>query len=305
MTLVPFKDLMADAARCGYAVGYFESFSLESLLAVADAAEATRSPVILGFSGIYLPHPARRARDRLAPYSAMGLAVCRDLSVPACLLFNESPHSDWVSDAIEQGFGLVMFSDEAHDEDATRSTITQMVARAHARGAAVEAELAGLPGVGGDLDPASAPDLRLTDPDAARHFAEATGIDAIAVNVGQVHLHGRRSVRLDLDRLRALADLPIPLVLHGATSVVPSDLQAAIGIGVRKINVGSRLKQSFLTALQGACRAVPDDANPYEVIGSGLDSDVLLAGRRAMALEVERLMHLFGSAGRAKNWRPA
>jgi fructose/tagatose bisphosphate aldolase len=305
MPLVAFQDLMADAARSGYAVGYFESFSLESLLAVADAAEATRSPVILGFSGIYLPHPARRARDRLAPYAAMGLAVCRDLAVPACLLFNESPHSDWVSEAIDQGFNLVMFSDDSNDEDAKRSTINRLVARAHARGAAVEAELAGLPGVGGDLDPGAAPDLRLSDPHTARRFAAATGIDALAVNVGQMHLHGRRLVRLDLDRLRALANVPVPLVLHGATSIAPADLQAAIGIGIRKINVGSCLKRAFLAALRDACRAVPDEANPYEAIGSGLDGDVLLAGRRAMAIEVERLMRLFGSAGRANNWRPA
>lgn len=304
MPLVAFRDLMADATRSGYAVGYFESFSLESLLAVADAAEAARSPVILGFSGIYLPHPARQVRDRLAPYAAMGLAVCRDLTVPACLLFNESPHADWVAAAIDQGFSLVMFSDDALDDTARLATIARLVALAHARGAAVEAEVAALPGVGGDLDPATE-DLHPTDPDAARRFIAATGIDALAVNVGQMHLHGRRLVRLDLDRLRALATLPVALVLHGATSIAPADLQAAIGIGVRKINVGSRLKQAFLGALREACRAVSEGSNPYEVIGSGIDGDVLLAGRRAMAAEVERLMHLFGSAGRAEGWRPA
>ena len=77
---------MADAARGGYAVGYFESWSLESLLAVADAAEAERSPVILGFSGIYLPHPARQVRDRLAPYAAMASGRLPTISpfLPAC-----------------------------------------------------------------------------------------------------------------------------------------------------------------------------------------------------------------------------
>src|SRR6185436_15629698 len=87
MAIVRFQDLMASAERGSYAVGYFESWNLESLLAVADAAEATRSPVILGFSGIYLPHPDRVAGDRLSTYAAMGLDVCRPLSVPACLLF--------------------------------------------------------------------------------------------------------------------------------------------------------------------------------------------------------------------------
>ena len=127
MPLVAFQDLMADAARHRYAVGYFESFSLESLLAVTDAAAAERSPVILGFSGIYLPHPARRVRDRLAPYAAMGLAVCRDLTVPACLLFNECPHADWVEAAIGLGFSLVMFSDDALDDSGAVAIITRLV----------------------------------------------------------------------------------------------------------------------------------------------------------------------------------
>jgi fructose/tagatose bisphosphate aldolase len=304
MPLVAFQDLMADAARHRYAVGYFESFSLESLLAVTDAAAAERSPVILGFSGIYLPHPARRVRDRLAPYAAMGLAICRDLTVPACLLFNECPHADWVEAAIGLGFSLVMFSDDALDDSGAVAIITRLVELAHARGAAIEAELAPLPGVGGDLDPSKELDTRPTDPESAGSFVAATGVDALAVNIGQMHLHGRRVVRLDLDRLRALATLPVPLVLHGATSIAPSDLQAAIEIGVRKVNVGSRLKQAFLNALREACRSVPENANPYECIGSGLDNDVLVAGRRAMAAEVAQMMRLFGSSGRAEHWRP-
>src|SRR5512147_2594246 len=98
---------MAAAEQGGYAVGYFESWNLESLLAVADAAAATRSPVIVGFSGIYLPHPDRIVREPLAAYAALGRAVCEQLPVPACLLFNESPHLDWVLAAVETGFNLV------------------------------------------------------------------------------------------------------------------------------------------------------------------------------------------------------
>ena len=123
MPLVPFREMMADAARGGYAVGYFESWNLESLLAVADAAEAQRSPVIVGFSGIYLPHPGRRVKDGLAPYAAMALAVCRELSVPACLLFNESPNEDWVGAAIDAGFNLVMFSDDSRGNNETIAII--------------------------------------------------------------------------------------------------------------------------------------------------------------------------------------
>src|SRR5689334_6222820 len=123
---------MMEAARRGnYAVGYFESWNLESLLAVADAAEATRSPVILGFSGIYLPHPDRSVRDPLAAYAAMGSAVTDGLSVPACLLFNESPDREWVAGAIDSGFDLVMFSDDAMPSADRIATIHTFADRAH------------------------------------------------------------------------------------------------------------------------------------------------------------------------------
>jgi fructose/tagatose bisphosphate aldolase len=300
MARASFAELMAAAERGGYAVGYFESWNFESLLAVADAAEAMRSPVILGFSGIYLPHSARVVRDPLAAYAAMAAAVADALTVPACLLFNESPDRTWVTAAIDAGFDLVMFSDDAVPADERIGIIRGFAEHAHRRGGAVEAELASLPGVAGDLAERSAGgDRPPTDPEEARAFIAATGADALGVNVGQLHLHGRTAVRLDLDRLRALAALPARLVLHGGSSIAPGDLKAAIALGIRKINVGSRLKQAYLAALRDACVAVSAPANPYEAIGSGLAGDVLVAGRLAMQREVETLMRLFGSAGQA------
>ncbi len=300
MPLVSFPQLMADTVRRNYAVGYFESWNLESLLAVADAAERMRSPVILGFSGIYLPHPDRRVRDRLETYAAMGLAVCETLTVPACLLFNESPHMDWVYAAVDLGFNLVMLSDDTLSSGDRITNIHNLVNYAHERGGTVEAEMQALVGVAGELiaDP-TCRDHQFTDPAEAETFVLETGIDALAVDLGQVHLHGRNIVRLDINRLRQLEKLSVPLVLHGASSVDRGDLQAAIPLGVRKINVGSRLKQSYFGALRDACAAVDAKANPYEVIGSGLHNDVLVAGRLAMQRDVEDLMVLFGSAGKS------
>lgn len=301
MARVSFTQLMAEAERGRYAVGYFESWSLESLLAVADAAEAMRSPVILGFSGIYLSHPDRRARDRLAPYAAMAAAVAEELTVPACLLFNECPDREWVEHAVDAGFDLVMYSSETVPAADRVEIIRDVAERAHARGAAVEGEIEPLAGVAGDLAPGAAgSDVRLTSADEARAFIDGTGIDALAINVGQMHFHGRRIARLDLDRLRQLRDLGVPLVLHGGSSIDSGDLRAAIEIGVRKINIGSRLKQIYFKALREACDGIPASANPYEVIGSGLKDDVLIRARLAMQRDVEVLMALFGSAGRAK-----
>ncbi len=96
-------------------------------------------------------------------------------------------------------------------------------------------------------------------------------MDSLAISVGQVHLHGRSPVRLDLDRVTALkAAVTVPLVLHGATSVTRADLARAIQRGVRKVNVGSILKRTFFEAMRAASTRAGDSYNPYEVIGSGV-----------------------------------
>lgn len=295
MTLATFAELMADADRGGYTVGYFESWNLESLLAVCDAAEASRSPVLLGFSGLYLSHPARVVREPLSVYAALGLEAIRGLTVPACLVFNETPDIDWVLEAIALGFGLVMYTDEKLDYAGQVEGVRRVVRVAHEKGVAVEGEAMTLPGVGGELS--TLPDnLRLTDPELARDFVEQTGVDAFAVNVGQAHLHGRRRVPLNFTRLAELKQtLTVPLVLHGASSVDSGDLKEAVRLGIRKINVGSALKRAYFEAMRQAAAQAGDDYNPYDVIGSGLASDVLTAGRTALQTTVEEWMMILKS----------
>ncbi|MDW8070257.1 MAG: class II fructose-bisphosphate aldolase [Anaerolineae bacterium] len=298
MALVPFNELMTAAEEGGYAVGYFESWNLESLLATADAAEAARSPVILGFSGLYLPHPRRQVHESLRVYAAMGLATCRHLTVPCCLLFNESPELDWVLESIDLGFNLVMFADERLGAEELVTTVAQVVEKAHARGIAVEGEMKPLPGLHGE--PETNGFAMLDDPLTARAFVERTGVDALAVNVGQTHTHGRSQTRLDLERLAALRQaVPVPLVLHGATSIYSPDLVEAIRLGVRKINVGSILKRTYFETLRRASNQVGDAYNPYDIIGSGFPEDVLTQARVAVQERIIELMQLFGSAGKA------
>jgi fructose/tagatose bisphosphate aldolase len=131
MPLVTFKEMMSEAERGNYAVGYFESWNLESLRAVADAAEAVRAPVLLGFSGIYLHHPRRRVQEPLSVYAALGNETCRRLKTPACLVFNESPHFERVLEAIELGFGLVMFTDQSLASVEQSERIRRVGAKAH------------------------------------------------------------------------------------------------------------------------------------------------------------------------------
>jgi ketose-bisphosphate aldolase len=299
MPIVPVMEMIEHAGQGGYAIGYFECWNYESMQAVADAAEAARSPVLLGFSGLYLPHKGRIVADRLSALAAMGFDICEGLSVPAHLLFNESSHEDWIRQAIDLQFGMVMFTDENLDFGELVSRVKSIAGLAHQSGAAVEGEIIPLPGAGGNLGE-RLDDFRLTGIEEAEAFVSQTGVDTFAVNVGQAHWHGRNQAVLDLERVARLAQtLEVPLALHGASSIRPEDLTRAIALGIRKVNIGSRLKQAFFNALREACQSAGADYNPYEIVGSGLEGDVLAAGRRALQVEVERWMSLLGSAGKA------
>lgn len=299
MGIASFSGIMADAEQHSYAVGYFESWNMESLLAVADAAERARSPVILGFSGISLPDRARSRPEHLADYHALASAVAGRITVPACLLFNECANADWISEAVRLGFGLVMFSDDDCDAKRLVEQTKRTAELAHASAAAAEGEPDPLPGASGELTAAPA-DPQITDPDSARRFVAETGVDSLAVSVGQAHLHGSRKVTLDLERLSWIRDfVDVPLALHGATSVSPADLEEAVRRGIRKVNIDSALKRVYFDALRASCVATGNTYDPYRVLGSGLSGDVAQAAREALSRRVEEYMGLLGSAGRA------
>ncbi len=287
---------MADAENGGYAVGYFESWNLESLQAVIEAAEELRSPVIVGFSGMHLPDARRAVNERLELYAAMGLAACKTSSVATAMIFNECPHTEWLEKAVALGFNIVMFADETLTTQQLWRRVRETVVMAGGR-AAVEGEINALPGVAEGLATKPAA-LSLTGPDEAARFVEQTGVDSLAVSLGQAHLHGRAKLELDLDRLAAIRGrVGVPLVLHGATSVDDGSIQAGIRIGLRKINVGSALRRAFFAGVKSKIAQVGEDYNPYEVLGSGRGDDLMLAGKLAMKSVVKEKILLFGSAG--------
>ena len=287
---------MADAENGGYAVGYFESWNLESLQAVIEAAEELRSPVIVGFSGMHIPDARRSVDERLELYAAMGLAACKTSSVATAMIFNECPHTEWLEEAVALGFNIVMFADETLTTQQLWRRVRETVVMAGGR-AAVEGELQALPGVAAGLATKPAA-VSLTGPDEAARFVEQTGVDSLAVSLGQAHLHGRVKLELDLDRLAAIrGKVGVPLVLHGATSVDDGSIQAGIRIGLRKINVGSALRRAFFAGVKSKIAQVGEDYNPYEVLGSGRGDDLILAGKLAMKSVVKEKILLFGSAG--------
>jgi ketose-bisphosphate aldolase len=297
MPLESIPRLMADCQAGGYAIGYFESWNLESLQGVLDAAEQTRSPVIVGFNGEFLSREGRLAAERLSLYGALGKAAAESSSVPCGLIFNECPVDSWVLAATEAGFNLVMPADPSCSYDDYLQRVKGIVVHAHARNVAVEAELGELPcGATGSVEHAG----QLTDPHVAERFVRETGVDLLAVSVGNVHIHVRGELDLNLEQLAALrARVPVPLVLHGGTGIATPSLRAAIRLGVAKVNYGTYLKQRYLAAMRGAFEAEKVPGNPHELLGMGGTRDVLVAGRLAVRDAVLERIESLGCCGRA------
>ncbi len=296
MALVPAKELLREARASGYAVGYFESWNLESLQGVIDAAEETRSPIIVGFSGDFLSHAGRVSTERLSWYAALGRAAAESASVPCALLFNECAQDDWIIEAMDSGFSQVMLDDPAATRGDLVSRLRRLTEYAGPRGVAVEAEIGNLPsGASGEIEDV---DSGLTDPDMAAQFVRETGIDVLGVSVGNVHilLNGDRS--LDLDRLAAIASrVDIPLDLHGGTGIVADDLKKAISLGVAKVCYGTYIKQRYLRDVRATLTG--DEINPHQLLGMGGDADVMVVGRRAVRDAVLERIGLLGCCGRA------
>jgi fructose/tagatose bisphosphate aldolase len=297
MPLEPIGPMMRRAVEGGYAVGYFESWNLESLQGVVDAAERAGAPVILGFNGDFLSRPARRAGERLAWYAALGRAAAASAAVPCGLVFNECPLDDWVRAAVDAGFNLVMPADPGADPDDLVRRVAELTRWAHARGVAVEAEVGELPcGAAGGPPRGGAP----TEPAAAAALVEATGIDLLAVSVGNVHVRVTGAGGLDLDRLAAIRHrVPVPLALHGGTGVAAAALREAVALGVAKVNFGTYLKQRYLAAVRAALAAGREATDPHRLLGLGGPDDVLVAGRLAVRDAVLERIDWLGCRGKA------
>jgi ketose-bisphosphate aldolase len=296
MPLKPVLELLNDAMVGGYAVGYFESWNLESLQGVIDAAEVTRSPIIIGFNGEFLSHAGRLTQERITWYAALGRAAAESASVPCALIFNECAQDDWIRRAVDEGFSQVMLDDPTAPRSEIVKRLKELTEYAHAHDVAVEAEYGHLPsGAAGVIEDA---DSGMTDPDAAARFVHETGIDILGVSVGNVHilLDGERG--LDLDRLAAIsAQVDVPLDLHGGTGIGAADLQKAISLGVAKVCYGTYVKQHYLTAVREALTS--RESNPHLLLGFGGNEDVMVAGRLAVRDAVLQRIESLGCCGKA------
>jgi tagatose 1,6-diphosphate aldolase GatY/KbaY len=241
--LMKGTEELAAAAAAGRALAAFSVYNLETTQAVVAAAERTELPILIQAGSSAFAHAGREPLARIVLEAAAAASVpvgvhldhCRDLEeIDACLAL---------------GYTSVMFDGSKLPFEENVAQTRAAVERAHAAGAWAEGEIGGVPGDEDTSEAALA--AAMTDPEEAAIFVAETGVDVLAVAVGNVHgLAAGHPTRIDIDRLEEVAEAcPVPLVLHGASGVDRDVLRAAAAIGVVKFNVNTELRRAFFDAL--------------------------------------------------------
>lgn len=296
MSIVGLPELLANAEKGRYAVGYFESWDIYSLEAVVAAAEQERSPVIIGIGGLSANHEWLSTVG-VELYGAACQALARRTTVPTAILFNEAENFTEAAGALGAGYNCVMMHTQGWDWDRLVADTSALVAASRALNIAVEGEVGALAEmtIDGSIDTSIG---AMTEVGQAVDFVKSTGVDCLAVAVGNVHFVTSDYVpTIRVDRINEIREaVDVPLVLHGGSGTPADQMQAAIAAGITKINVGTRLKHVFGNALTAA---VGQESDPNLVYGSRLAGDLNLVAARALTSEVRRLMQVFGSSGKA------
>lgn len=272
MPLAPLPPLLAAARDSGQGLLAVNVIQIEHAEAFVAAAESAGRPVVLQIS-----ENAAKYHGALAPIGLATLAIARASTADLVVHLDHAEDRALVTEAIELGFPSLMFDGSKLPWEENLAQTAQVVAEAHARGVAVEAEL----GEVGGKDGVHAPGAR-TDPAEAARFVADTGVDALAVAVGSSHAMTERTARLDLDLIAALRGaVPVPLVLHASSGVSDDEMGRAIRAGMVKINISTHLNKVMSEALRGYLAENPAAVDPRKYLGSA---------RGALQAEATRLL---------------
>lgn len=246
MTLVTLKDVLQPALRDGYAVGGLVTLGWEDMRAFVAAAEAENCPVILQAG------PGCRAHTPLPVLGKMMRYLAENASVPVVAHLDHGYTYDECSEALDAGFTSLMFDGSRKPlADNIKETL-QIAEMAHKAGISCEGEIGFVGYSGGEASAG-------TDPAEAALFAAETGVDAMAISVGNVHLQQDKEGGLDTPRIAAIqAATNTPLVIHGGSGVpVAQRKQLATQTNICKFNIGTELRMAFGAALRDAVNSDP------------------------------------------------
>jgi len=234
------KEILDKARADKYAVGAFEFWSLDSAQAVVEAAEELGCPAILQ-AGFIECEFAKGIKN----LSEIARIVANASSVPVALHLDHAEDYDFILSALDAGFTSVMIDASAMSFEDNVDLTKKVVEAARPCGVTVEAELGKLAGNEGNIS-VSEEDAAQTDPDEAKKFVELTGIDALAVAIGTAHGFYTFTPKLNISRLKMIAEkVNIPLVLHGGSGTPDDMVVEAVGNGIAKVNVCTEFVAAF------------------------------------------------------------
>lgn len=277
--LATLKEVLTKAQAQKYAVGNFDVYNTELLFGVMRAAEKANSPVILAYGGGF---------DSMSPiehYSKQLRSVAECSPIPVVLMWDHAASQEEIDTAIRCGFTSVMMDASSQPfEDNIRETKI-VVEKCKDKGISVESELGHVGDEHAVFDPSV---YAYTDPAQAAEFVERTGIDALAIAIGNQHGVYTSAPQINLDVLeRVRANVSVPLVLHGASGIGEKDIQACIDRGITKVNIHTELCQAAATALAAEA---PKNAHYH---------DLCRAQLAAVEARTKEKIYLFRTDGKA------
>lgn len=284
--LVNMNEVLRPAKKNKYAVGLFNAVNLELARGIIAAAESSRSPVIMGTAEILLPYgPLDEVSYYLIP-------MAKKASVPVVVHLDHGLTYDTCIKALELGFSSVMYdcSTDSYEENVRK--VKEMADIAHSYGATIEGELGHVGDNEGSAEGSNHladPSAFFTDPKLAKDFVEKTGVDALAIAVGNAHGAYKLPPKLDFERIRTIANtVDVPLVLHGGSGLTDNDFKKAIQEGISKVNIFTDINVA----------AVEAEFKKFQSMDKGL-IDLIPAAVEAVKQETLSKMKLFSSDGKA------
>lgn len=307
MPYVSLKEMYKDAVERNYAIGQFNVNNLEFVQSALEAAEETKSPIILAASTSAIKYAGIDFMVNMVKTGAAGV------SVPVCLHLDHGATFEDAKKCIEAGFNSVMIDGSHHPLEENIAVTKEVVDFAAKFDVCVEAELGRLGGIEDDVN-VDERDARLTDPDEAVEFVEKSGCNALAVAIGTSHgaYKFKGSSNIAFDRIEAIKKrLPMALVMHGSSGVnqdhvakvneLGGDIQGAkgvsdeavkkaVGLGINKVNIDTDLRIAWTAVVRTVLKEKPSNIDPRKVLGPA---------REEVKNVIMYKMNLLGSAGKA------
>jgi tagatose 1,6-diphosphate aldolase GatY/KbaY len=276
-------DLLRPAWKAQYAVPAFCAWNAEMMETILQVATEMKAPVILMNGPGEFPLNSPDTIGRIAR------AIAEKYNVPAALHLDHGDSPEQVQACLDAGYSSVMLDYSTRPFEENVAALQEVVARAHPRGVTVEGEIGSV----GKVDDSTVEGSKfstLTDPAEAARYAELTGVDALAVSIGNAHGIYTRLPVFDFDRLEKIRKaVAVPLVLHGGSGTQPEYIQRAVRLGMAKINVASELCKAFRDVY----------AEEHRDGKTGWLPTILGATKARIAEVMARWFKLSGAAGKA------